>query len=61
MMKLPKEYQCDMNKYPSTYDRVKQFIENELHINLTFYQDMTLKYMFDEEVQKQLKQIYENE
>jgi len=61
MTRLLKECRCSMNKHPSNYDRVKRFVENELHIKLTFYQDMTLKYMFDEEVQKQLKQIYENE
>ena len=61
MMKLPKECQCDMDKYPSTYDRVKQFIENELHINLTFYQDMVLKYLLDEQVQERLKQLYKSE
>lgn len=50
-----------MDKYPSTYDRVKQFIENELHINLTFYQNMALQYLLDEEVQEHLKQLYKNE
>ena len=50
-----------MNKHPSNYDRVKRFVENELHIKLTFYQNMALKYLLDEEVQEHLKQLYKNE
>lgn len=61
MMRLPKECQCDMDKYPSAYDRVKWFIENELHIELTFYQGQQLKYMLDKDVQKHLKELYEGE
>ena len=50
-----------MEEQRTTYDRVKCFIENELHINLTFYQDMRLKYMLDEEVQRHLKELHESE
>lgn len=50
-----------MNKYPSAYDRIKWFIENELHINLTFYQKMILKNMLDKNIQKHLKELYEGE
>lgn len=50
-----------MDKQRTTYDRVKYFIENELHIKLTFYQKDTLKYMLDEEIQKHLKQLYKDE
>lgn len=45
----------------STYHRVKQFIENELHIKLPFYQDMILKNILDEEVQKHLQKMYKEE
>ena len=50
-----------MSKLNSTYDRIKWFIENELHLNLTFYQDMILKNMLDKDVQEHLKQMYNNE
>lgn len=50
-----------MNQQQSTYQRVKQFIENELHIKLPFYQDMILKNMLDEEVQKNLQEMYTKE
>lgn len=54
-------WDSDMDKQRTTYDRVKYFIENELHIKLTFYQKDTLKYMLDEEIQKHLKQLYKDE
>lgn len=60
-MKSPKECQCNMDKQRTTYDRVKYFIENELHIKLTFYQEDTLKNILDETVQEYLKQLYEYE
>lgn len=50
-----------MDKQRTTYDRVKYFIENELHIKLTFYQEDTLKNILDETVQEYLKQLYEYE
>ena len=50
-----------MNQQQSTYHRVKQFIENELHMKLPFYQDMILKNMLDEEVQKHLQEMYKEE
>lgn len=50
-----------MDKYPPTYDKVKYFIENELHINLTFYQEQQLKYMLDKNVQEHLQQLYKGE
>lgn len=50
-----------MDKYHSLYEKMKWFIENELHIKLTFYQDMLLKYMTDNEVQEHLKQLYTEE
>lgn len=49
------------SKLNSTYDRVKQFIENELHIELTFYQEDILKNMLDEDVQNHLNKLYNNE
>lgn len=49
-----------MDKYPSTYDRVKYFIENELHIKLTFYKDMILRNLLDDEIQKYIEQLYSN-
>lgn len=50
-----------MSKIYSNYDRVKRFIKNEPHIELTVYQEQQLKYMLDEQTQEYLKQLYKDE
>ena len=40
------------------YHPVLRFIENELHIKLTFYQTQILKYLLNESVQKHIQELY---
>ena len=44
----------------SGYHPALRFIENELHIKLTFYQTQVLKYLLDGDVQKQLQEMYKD-
>lgn len=43
----------------SSYKNIKYFIENDLHVELTFEQKQRLKYMLDADVQKHLQELYE--
>ncbi len=44
----------------NTYNRVKDFIENQFKVNLTPYQEMLLQYCLDNEVQDKLSSLYED-
>ena len=55
-MKLPREFLCNMHLQ---YENIKYFIENDLHVELTFEQKQRLKYMLDADVQKHLQELYE--
>lgn len=43
-----------------TYNRIKDFIENQFKVNLTHYQEMLLQYCLDNEVQDKLSSLYED-
>ena len=45
----------------SQYENIKHFIENDLHIKLTFEQKQRLKYMLDDGVQKHIQELYEED
>ena len=47
-----------MEKHQSPYENIKHFIENDLHIGLTFEQTQRLKYMLDTDVQEHLRELY---
>ena len=50
---------CMMSKIKhSQYEIIKHFIENDLHIELTFEQKQRLKYMLDDDIQKNLQELY---
>lgn len=40
------------------YNQVKDFIENNFHIKLSFQQKLQLKYMLDKTVQDELYRLY---
>lgn len=42
----------------SPYENIKHFIENDLHIELTFEQKQRLKYMLDDDIRKNLRDLY---
>ena len=47
-----------MEKHHSPYENIKYFIENDLHMELTYEQKQRLKYMLDDDVQKHLRELY---
>lgn len=42
----------------SPYENIKHFIENDLHIELTYEQKQRLKYMLDADIQEKLRELY---
>ena len=42
----------------SIYKNIKQFIQNDLHVELSIEQTQRLKCMLDVEVQEKLKELY---
>ena len=48
-----------MEKCHSPYEKIKHFIENDLHIELTFEQKQCLKYMLNDDIQKHLRELYQ--